>query len=124
MYTNQAEQRRKLSTSLQAQNPEDLLPVLIQAAQLCREKQPAKAIAPPEEAAFAKRTSGLLFPRTAAGWDSLCVHLPPLFKEEQATLRILEELAVEHIHEGGFPYCCTELGVFHLEFGKSPQHEN
>ncbi|XP_073407454.1 signal recognition particle subunit SRP72 isoform X3 [Dendrobates tinctorius] len=44
MYTNQAEQCRKLSTSLQAQNPEDLLPVLIQAAQLCREKQHAKAI--------------------------------------------------------------------------------
>ncbi|KAG8594977.1 hypothetical protein GDO81_001382 [Engystomops pustulosus] len=44
MYTNQAEQCRKLSSSLQAQNPENLLPVLIQAAQLCREKQHAKAI--------------------------------------------------------------------------------
>ncbi|XP_075050646.1 signal recognition particle subunit SRP72-like [Mixophyes fleayi] len=44
MYTNQAEQCRKLSTSLQAQNPEHMLPVLIQAAQLCREKQHSKAI--------------------------------------------------------------------------------
>ncbi|XP_069820492.1 signal recognition particle subunit SRP72 [Dendropsophus ebraccatus] len=44
MYTNQAEQCRKLSSSLQSQNPEHLLPVLIQAAQLCREKQHAKAI--------------------------------------------------------------------------------
>ncbi|KAM4049436.1 signal recognition particle subunit SRP72 [Anomaloglossus baeobatrachus] len=44
MYTNQAEQCRKLSSSLQAQNPENLLPVLIRAAQLCREKQHAKAI--------------------------------------------------------------------------------
>ncbi|XP_063770679.1 signal recognition particle subunit SRP72 [Pseudophryne corroboree] len=44
MYTNQAEQCRKLATSLQAQDPEHLLPVLIQAAQLCREKQHSKAI--------------------------------------------------------------------------------
>lgn len=44
MYTNQAEQCRKLSSVLQAQNPENLLPVLIQAAQLCREKQHGKAI--------------------------------------------------------------------------------
>uniref|UniRef100_F6Q845 Signal recognition particle subunit SRP72 n=1 Tax=Monodelphis domestica TaxID=13616 RepID=F6Q845_MONDO len=44
MYTNQADQCRKISTSLQSQSPEHLLPVLIQAAQLCREKQHAKAI--------------------------------------------------------------------------------
>ncbi|NWU97970.1 SRP72 protein, partial [Upupa epops] len=44
MYTNQADQCRKLSASLQSQSPEHLLPVLIQAAQLCREKQHAKAI--------------------------------------------------------------------------------
>ncbi|XP_075785324.1 signal recognition particle subunit SRP72 isoform X2 [Pelodiscus sinensis] len=44
MYTNQADQCRKLSASLQSQNPEHLLPVLVQAAQLCREKQHAKAI--------------------------------------------------------------------------------
>ncbi|XP_021563157.1 signal recognition particle subunit SRP72 isoform X2 [Carlito syrichta] len=44
MYTNQAEQCRKISTSLQSQSPEHLLPVLIQAAQLCREKQHTKAI--------------------------------------------------------------------------------
>ncbi|XP_053321794.1 signal recognition particle subunit SRP72 [Spea bombifrons] len=44
MYTNQAEQCRKLSTSLQSQNPEHLLPVLIQAAQLCREKQHSRAV--------------------------------------------------------------------------------
>ncbi|XP_063278982.1 signal recognition particle subunit SRP72 [Prinia subflava] len=44
MYTNQADQCRKLSTSLQSQSPEHLLPVLIQAAQLCREKQHAKAV--------------------------------------------------------------------------------
>ncbi|XP_029457529.1 signal recognition particle subunit SRP72 [Rhinatrema bivittatum] len=44
MYTNQADQCRKLSGSLQSQNPEHLLPVLIQAAQLCREKQHGKAI--------------------------------------------------------------------------------
>uniref|UniRef100_A0A8C5LRX3 Signal recognition particle subunit SRP72 n=1 Tax=Leptobrachium leishanense TaxID=445787 RepID=A0A8C5LRX3_9ANUR len=44
MYTNQAEQCRKLAIGLQAQNPEHLLPVLIQAAQLCREKQHSKAV--------------------------------------------------------------------------------
>ncbi|NXE74564.1 SRP72 protein, partial [Cochlearius cochlearius] len=44
MYTNQADQCRKLSASLQSQSPEHLLPVLIQAAQLCREKQHAKAV--------------------------------------------------------------------------------
>lgn len=42
----QADQCRKLSASLQSQSPEHLLPVLIQAAQLCREKQHAKAIGP------------------------------------------------------------------------------
>ncbi|KAJ6653621.1 hypothetical protein lerEdw1_009055 [Lerista edwardsae] len=44
MYTNQADQCHKLSSSLQSQSPEHLLPVLIQAAQLCREKQHTKAI--------------------------------------------------------------------------------
>ncbi|XP_074003118.1 signal recognition particle subunit SRP72 isoform X1 [Numenius arquata] len=44
MYTNQADQCRKLSASLQSQSPEHLLPVLIQAAQLCREKQHSKAV--------------------------------------------------------------------------------
>uniref|UniRef100_A0A3B3CQF9 Signal recognition particle subunit SRP72 n=1 Tax=Oryzias melastigma TaxID=30732 RepID=A0A3B3CQF9_ORYME len=44
MYTNQADQCRKLSSSLQTQNPGHPLPVLIQAAQLCREKQHARAI--------------------------------------------------------------------------------
>ncbi|XP_073448108.1 signal recognition particle subunit SRP72 [Aquarana catesbeiana] len=44
MHTNQAEQCRKLATALQNQKPEHLLPVLIQAAQLCREKQHTKAI--------------------------------------------------------------------------------
>uniref|UniRef100_A0A8D2DID0 Signal recognition particle subunit SRP72 n=1 Tax=Sciurus vulgaris TaxID=55149 RepID=A0A8D2DID0_SCIVU len=44
MYTNQAEQCRKISASLQSQSPAHLLPVLIQAAQLCREKQHTKAI--------------------------------------------------------------------------------
>uniref|UniRef100_A0A2K6FKK9 Signal recognition particle subunit SRP72 n=1 Tax=Propithecus coquereli TaxID=379532 RepID=A0A2K6FKK9_PROCO len=44
MYTNQAEQCRKISASLQSQSPEHLLPVLIQAAQFCREKQHTKAI--------------------------------------------------------------------------------
>lgn len=39
-----AEQCRKISASLQSQSPEHLLPVLIQAAQLCREKQHTKAI--------------------------------------------------------------------------------
>uniref|UniRef100_A0A3P9JL19 Signal recognition particle subunit SRP72 n=1 Tax=Oryzias latipes TaxID=8090 RepID=A0A3P9JL19_ORYLA len=44
MYTNQADQCRKLSSSLQSQNPSHPLPVLIQAAQLCREKQHGRAI--------------------------------------------------------------------------------
>ncbi|MBN3317729.1 SRP72 protein, partial [Atractosteus spatula] len=44
MYTNQADQCRKLSSSLQAQNPGHPRPVLIQVAQLCREKQHSKAI--------------------------------------------------------------------------------
>ncbi|XP_066460584.1 signal recognition particle subunit SRP72 [Eleutherodactylus coqui] len=56
MYTNQAEQCRKLSSSLQAQKPENLLPVLIQAAQLCREKQHGKAIDILQE--FADRNPG------------------------------------------------------------------
>uniref|UniRef100_A0A8C3WK43 Signal recognition particle subunit SRP72 n=1 Tax=Catagonus wagneri TaxID=51154 RepID=A0A8C3WK43_9CETA len=44
MYTNQAEQCRRISASLQSQRPQHLLPVLIQAAQLCREKQHAEAV--------------------------------------------------------------------------------
>ncbi|XDV37751.1 hypothetical protein PO909_007307 [Leuciscus waleckii] len=44
MYTNQADQCNKLSASLQAQNPSHPRPVLIQVAQLCREKQHSKAI--------------------------------------------------------------------------------
>ncbi|XP_077433843.1 signal recognition particle subunit SRP72 [Vanacampus margaritifer] len=44
MYTNQADQCRKLSSSLQSQNPGHPRPVLIQVAQLCREKQHSKAV--------------------------------------------------------------------------------
>ncbi|XP_057707056.1 signal recognition particle subunit SRP72 [Corythoichthys intestinalis] len=44
MYTNQAEQCRKLSSALKSQNPGHPRPVLIQVAQLCREKQHGKAI--------------------------------------------------------------------------------
>ncbi|XP_028815296.1 signal recognition particle subunit SRP72 [Denticeps clupeoides] len=44
MYTNQADQCRKLSSNLQSQNPGHPRPVLIQVAQLCREKQHSKAI--------------------------------------------------------------------------------
>ncbi|KAM3867338.1 signal recognition particle subunit SRP72 [Diretmus argenteus] len=44
MYTNQGDQCRKLSSSLQSQNPGHPRPVLIQVAQLCREKQHNKAI--------------------------------------------------------------------------------
>uniref|UniRef100_A0A8C6KH26 Signal recognition particle subunit SRP72 n=1 Tax=Nothobranchius furzeri TaxID=105023 RepID=A0A8C6KH26_NOTFU len=44
MYTNQADQCRKLSSSLHSQNPSHPRPVLIQAAQLCREKQHSRAI--------------------------------------------------------------------------------
>lgn len=40
----QADQCRKLSSSLQSQNPSHPLPVLIQVAQLCREKQHSRAI--------------------------------------------------------------------------------
>ncbi|KAL7988505.1 hypothetical protein Chor_007424 [Crotalus horridus] len=41
---NKADQCRKLAAGLQSQSPEHLLPVLIHAAQLCREKQHTKAI--------------------------------------------------------------------------------
>ncbi|KAI3351062.1 hypothetical protein L3Q82_005629 [Scortum barcoo] len=44
MYTNQADQCRKLSSSLQSQNPGHPRPVLIKVAQLCREKQHGRAI--------------------------------------------------------------------------------
>ncbi|XP_048826472.1 signal recognition particle subunit SRP72 [Brienomyrus brachyistius] len=44
MYTNQADQCRKLASSLQSQNPGHPRPVLIQVAQLCREKQHSKAM--------------------------------------------------------------------------------
>ncbi|KAJ8269364.1 hypothetical protein COCON_G00119710 [Conger conger] len=44
MYTNQADQCRKLSSGLQSLNPGHPRPILIQVAQLCREKQHAKAI--------------------------------------------------------------------------------
>ncbi|KAK1175094.1 signal recognition particle subunit SRP72-like [Acipenser oxyrinchus oxyrinchus] len=44
MYTNQADQCRKLVASLQTQNPGHPRPVLIQVSQLCREKQHSKAI--------------------------------------------------------------------------------
>ncbi|TNN67131.1 Signal recognition particle subunit SRP72 [Liparis tanakae] len=43
MYTNQADQCRKLASSLQSQNPGHPRPVLIQVAQLCREKQHSRA---------------------------------------------------------------------------------
>lgn len=43
-FPPQAEQCRKLSCSLQAQNPGHPLPVLIQVAQLCREKQHSRAV--------------------------------------------------------------------------------
>ncbi|KAG8130277.1 putative Signal recognition particle subunit SRP72 protein, partial [Naja naja] len=42
--TNAEDQCRKLASGLQLQSPEHLLPVLIHAAQLCREKQHTKAI--------------------------------------------------------------------------------
>uniref|UniRef100_A0A3B4AU47 Uncharacterized protein n=1 Tax=Periophthalmus magnuspinnatus TaxID=409849 RepID=A0A3B4AU47_9GOBI len=44
MYTNQADQCQKLSSNLQSQNPGHPRPVLIQVAQLCREKQHGKGI--------------------------------------------------------------------------------
>ncbi|XP_069782233.1 signal recognition particle subunit SRP72 isoform X2 [Narcine bancroftii] len=44
MHTNQADQCRKLTSGMQKQNPKTPLPVLIQAAQMCREKQHTKAI--------------------------------------------------------------------------------
>uniref|UniRef100_A0A671L6A6 Signal recognition particle subunit SRP72 n=1 Tax=Sinocyclocheilus anshuiensis TaxID=1608454 RepID=A0A671L6A6_9TELE len=44
MYTNQADQCKKLLASQQAQSPGHPRPVLIQVAQLCREKQHNKAI--------------------------------------------------------------------------------
>ncbi|XP_029518053.2 signal recognition particle subunit SRP72-like [Oncorhynchus nerka] len=44
MYTNQVDQCRKLSSGLQSQNPGHPRPVLIQVAQLCREKQHSKAM--------------------------------------------------------------------------------
>ncbi|KAI7801503.1 signal recognition particle subunit SRP72 [Triplophysa rosa] len=44
MYTNQAEQCNKLASNLQSQYPGHPKPVLVQVAQLCREKQHNKAI--------------------------------------------------------------------------------
>ncbi|KAA0709764.1 Signal recognition particle subunit SRP72 [Triplophysa tibetana] len=44
MYTNQAEQCNKLASNLQSQCPGHPTPVLVQVAQLCREKQHNKAI--------------------------------------------------------------------------------
>ncbi|KAM9457080.1 signal recognition particle subunit SRP72 [Clarias gariepinus] len=44
MYTNQADQCRKFLTNLQSHNPGHPQPVLIQVAQLCREKQHSKAV--------------------------------------------------------------------------------
>ncbi|GAA6092867.1 signal recognition particle subunit SRP72 [Tachysurus ichikawai] len=44
MYTNQADQCRKLLANLQSQNPGHPQPVLIHVAQLCREKQHSKAM--------------------------------------------------------------------------------
>ncbi|XP_061542405.1 signal recognition particle subunit SRP72 [Phycodurus eques] len=44
MYTNQANECRKLASGLQSQNPGHPRPVLIQVAQLCREKQHSKAV--------------------------------------------------------------------------------
>ncbi|XP_053735644.1 signal recognition particle subunit SRP72 [Synchiropus splendidus] len=69
MYTNQADQCRKLSSSLQSQNPGHPRPVLIQVAQLCREKQHGKAIEllqqfaekHPESAAGIKMTMAQLY---------------------------------------------------------------
>ncbi|KAM4732456.1 LOW QUALITY PROTEIN: signal recognition particle subunit SRP72 [Anableps anableps] len=44
MYTNQADQCRKLSSSLQSQNPGHPRPVLIQAAQLCMGRSSQQAV--------------------------------------------------------------------------------
>ncbi|KAJ3587530.1 hypothetical protein NHX12_011127 [Muraenolepis orangiensis] len=69
MYTNQADQCRKLASSLQTQNPGEPRPVLVQVAQLCREKQHGKAIEQlqqfseqyPESAASIKLTMAQLY---------------------------------------------------------------
>ncbi|XP_039614154.1 signal recognition particle subunit SRP72 [Polypterus senegalus] len=69
LYTNQAEQCRKLASSLQAQNPGHPRPVLIQVAQFCKEKQHSKALEllqsfsqkHPERAAEIKLTMAQLY---------------------------------------------------------------
>uniref|UniRef100_A0A8C9WJK3 Signal recognition particle subunit SRP72 n=1 Tax=Scleropages formosus TaxID=113540 RepID=A0A8C9WJK3_SCLFO len=81
MYTNQADQCRKLSSSLQTQNPGHPRPVLIQVAQLCKEKQHSKAIEllqyfseqHPESASEIKLTMAQLYLIQGTFWVFLSV---------------------------------------------------
>uniref|UniRef100_A0A4W6BPY9 Signal recognition particle subunit SRP72 n=1 Tax=Lates calcarifer TaxID=8187 RepID=A0A4W6BPY9_LATCA len=89
MYTNQADQCRKLSSSLQSQNPGHPRPVLIQVAQLCREKQHSRAIEllqqfsdqHPESASGIKLTMAQLYLVQVMSYSNTCVNslmvIPP-----------------------------------------------
>uniref|UniRef100_A0ABI7W2Z6 Signal recognition particle subunit SRP72 n=1 Tax=Felis catus TaxID=9685 RepID=A0ABI7W2Z6_FELCA len=119
MYTNQAEQCRKISASLQSQSPEHLLPVLIQAAQLCREKQHVKAIEllqefsdqHPENAAEIKLTMAQL--KISQGNISKACLI----------LRSIEELK----HKPGMPKSSAHLSLireaanFKLKYGRKKE---
>ncbi|XP_036121278.1 signal recognition particle subunit SRP72 isoform X2 [Molossus molossus] len=119
MYTNQAEQCRKISASLQSQSPEHLLPVLIQAAQLCREKQHTKAIEllqefsdqHPENAAEIKLTMAQL--KISQGNISKACLI----------LRSIEELK----HKPGMPKSSAHLSLireaanFKLKYGRKKE---
>ncbi|NP_001085964.1 signal recognition particle 72kDa S homeolog [Xenopus laevis] len=105
MYTNQADQCRKLSASLQSQDPEDLLPVLIQAAQLYKEKQHTKAVEllqefaeqHPDNAAQIKLTMAQL--KLAQGNVTKACMILKSIKELQHTPGMVSALVTMHSHD-------------------------
>ncbi|XP_075681642.1 signal recognition particle subunit SRP72 [Rhinoderma darwinii] len=132
MYTNQAEQCRKLSSSLQAQNPENLLPVLIQAAQLCREKQHSKAIdllqefadQHPDHAPQIKLTMAQL--KLAQGNVTKACMIMKTLKELEHRPGMVSALVTMHSHDEDIDSAIEvfnqAIGWYHEKQPNSPAH--
>uniref|UniRef100_A0A8C5BC21 Signal recognition particle subunit SRP72 n=1 Tax=Gadus morhua TaxID=8049 RepID=A0A8C5BC21_GADMO len=137
MYTNQAEQCRKLASGLQTQNPGQPRPVLVQVAQLCREKQHGKAIEQlqqfaeqhPESASGIKMTMAQLYLTQACD----ILRLIEDFKHKQGmvrlnrmqySIRFIKASLIHHItscHRSGSPThlaLVREAANFKLKHGR------
>uniref|UniRef100_A0A8C5AT68 Signal recognition particle subunit SRP72 n=1 Tax=Gadus morhua TaxID=8049 RepID=A0A8C5AT68_GADMO len=142
MYTNQAEQCRKLASGLQTQNPGQPRPVLVQVAQLCREKQHGKAIEQlqqfaeqhPESASGIKMTMAQLY-LTQGHVTKACdiLRLIEDFKHKQGmvrlnrmqySIRFIKASLIHHItscHRSGSPThlaLVREAANFKLKHGR------